>query len=157
MNDYLVDTNKLIYLSHSDDKDDYKETLQELKKIVEDDAKVFITPLIAYEFLRKTDWGNNQELDTLKSILQHFGMFDIKSSVADLASELYRFDVYENKAKQQERNFEKHKFDTFHFATAKVYGLEILSNNQKDMEKLEGLYQRMQQEKITLMDKAPSL
>ncbi len=147
MSDYLVDTNKLIYLSRSENIQNYKEVLEELKKLIVNDAKIFITPLISYEFLRYADWNNEQELKNLKEILQEFRMFDVTSEISDLASDLYRFDLYESRSKQEPRNFEKHKFDTFHFATAKVHNLEILSNNEKDMIRLENLYQRMKQEK----------
>ncbi len=143
MTDYLLDTNKLIYLSEQGDNANKREALEQIKNALQkDDSQLFVTPLIAYEFLRKPDWGDNNEHERLKNIIQQFEMLDITNSVAELASELYRFDVYESKQNNIEKNFDKRNFDTFHFATAKVNNLEVLSRDNH-IEQIETLYQKM--------------
>ncbi len=142
MADYLLDTNKLIYLSNDEDNQNKKETLEQIRTILEDDnSRLFVTPLIAYEFLRKTDWENKKELEELKNIIQEFEILDITNDIANLASDLYRFDVYESK-QNKEKNFDKRNFDIFHFATAKLNNLELLSKD-KHIEGLEKMYKKM--------------
>ena len=66
---------------------------------------------------------------------------DITKDVTDLATDLYRLDKYEADSEGIKKNLEKRKFDVFHFATAKVNGIELLSND-KHILQLEALYQR---------------
>lgn len=65
----------------------------------------------------------------------------ISKEVTDLATNLYRLDKYESEQHGIAKNLEKRKFDVFHFATAKVNGIELLSND-KHISQLEDLYRR---------------
>ncbi|MBR0573624.1 MULTISPECIES: type II toxin-antitoxin system VapC family toxin [Pasteurellaceae] len=144
MKGYLLDTNFLIYLSKNNDDPDKQEILKEMQNILEDPySKLFTTPLISYEVLRGVEWQDEQKLSELKAILNSFEMLDVENEVSELAANLYRFDMYESQQKSVDRNFDKRRFDTFHFATAKVNHLEILSKD-KDMKSLDDLYSRMQ-------------
>ncbi|PID62765.1 MAG: PIN domain-containing protein [Gammaproteobacteria bacterium] len=145
MADYLLDTNQLIYLSSQEDSANKKEALEKIRAVLQDDSsRLFVTPLIAYEFLRKPAWGNNKEYERLKTVTQQFEMLDITSEIAEVASKLYRFDVHNSQQKNGNKNFDKRNFDTFHFATAKVNGLHVLSKD-KHMRALETLYQKMKE------------
>lgn len=147
MADYLLDTNYLIYLSKDDSSPEYREILQDLaEKLEQEDSHFFLTPLIRYEVLRGVKWENQEKLQALANILTQFESLDITQRVADLAGEMYRFDVFEAKRNSIGKNFEKRKFDMFHFSTAKINGLEILSKDS-DLGKIEALYSKMQEEK----------
>jgi hypothetical protein len=63
--------------------------------------------------------------------------------VTDLATNLYRLDKHEADSKGIPKNLEKRKFDVFHFATAKINGIELLSND-KHIGQMEDLYERYQ-------------
>lgn len=145
MTDYLLDTNYLIYLADDDaDASKRQEILQDFaEKLAEDNSRFFLTPLIRYEVLRGVDWVNKEKLKALSDILMRFESLDITQSVADLAGELYRFDKFESEQMQAERNLDKRKFDMFHFSTAQINHLEILSKDS-DLAKITVLYQKMQ-------------
>lgn len=143
MADYLLDTNYLIYLSKDESSPEYYEIWQDLKeKLEQEDNHFFLTPLIRYEVLRGVKWENKDKLKILSDILMQFESLDITQRVADLASDMYRFDVFEATSNGVEKNFEKRKFDIFHFATAKINGLEILSKDT-DLGKIESLYSKI--------------
>lgn len=147
MSDYLLDTNYLIYLV-DDESDENKRTeiLQDFKtKLEREDSHFFLTPLIRYEVLRGVDWENNDKFLALSKVLAQFEALDITQNVADLAGKLYRFDKFESERSQTARNLEKRKFDMFHFATAKINSLEVLSKDS-DLRKIENLYVQMQKE-----------
>ncbi|WP_416191568.1 type II toxin-antitoxin system VapC family toxin [Neisseria sp. CCUG12390] len=148
MADYLLDTNYLIYLADADaDETKRKEILQDFaEKLQQDDSHFFLTPLIRYEVLRGVDWGNREKLQILSDILKQFESLDIKQDVADLAGELYRFDKFEAERTQSGRNLEKRKFDMFHFSTAQINHLEVLSKDG-DLANIAALHQKMQDEK----------
>ncbi|WP_439291313.1 type II toxin-antitoxin system VapC family toxin [Lonepinella koalarum] len=143
MANYLLDTNYLIHLSKNDDNPNKREILQEIKQILLDDnSRLVITPLISYEVLRGIGWKDDETLYKIQGLLDSLEMLDIKIDVADLARDLYRFDVYQSAKNNIARNFEKRKFDIFHFATAKLNGLQMLSKDN-DMLNIEKLYLEM--------------
>ncbi|WP_373698843.1 type II toxin-antitoxin system VapC family toxin [Neisseria dentiae] len=148
MSDYLLDTNYLIYLADADsDQTKRREILQDFAdKLGQEESRFFLTPLIRYEVLRGVGWEDNVKLQVLSDVLTQFESLDITQGVADLAGELYRFDKFEAERTQSGKNLEKRKFDMFHFATAKVSHLEILSKDS-DLARIEALHTQMQAEK----------
>ncbi|OFJ57902.1 hypothetical protein HMPREF2858_08025 [Neisseria sp. HMSC073B07] len=62
-----------------------------------------------------------------------------------MASNLYRFDKFEAERDKTPKNLEKRKFDMFHYATASVNNLEILSHDT-DVNKIKDLHERMRLE-----------
>lgn len=64
-----------------------------------------------------------------------------------MATDLYRLDKFEAESKGIAKNLEKRKFDVFHFATAKINGIELLSND-KHIDQMEGLYERYKTYKL---------
>ena len=90
------------------------------------------------------EWQNPNKQQDLADKLAQFEMLDITQAVSDLATELYRFDKFEAEQNKEQRNFEKRKFDMFHYATANVNGLEILSHDG-DLDKIQQLHKRMQE------------
>ena len=143
MSTYLLDTNFVIYLSdEQSDADKRKLVLQQMaEKLAEDDAKFVLTPLIRYEVLRGVEWQHTDKLATLKHVLEKFESLDITQDVSDLAMNLYRFDKFQAAQSQQPKNLDKRKFDMFHYATAAVNELAILSHDS-DIEKIETLHQQ---------------
>ncbi|RRD90329.1 type II toxin-antitoxin system VapC family toxin [Conchiformibius steedae] len=144
MSRYLLDSNYLIALedsSHSKHQDVLSDMTGKLQNT---QTVFFITPLIRYEFLRGLDWVSNGRLNQAEQILSGFDLLEINKEISDLARDLYRFDKFESQQNHQNRNLEKNKFDMFHFATAQIHGLEILSNDT-DIKKIDDLYRRMQQ------------
>lgn len=142
---YLLDANALIDLY--DTVADVEQRLEALRKIEpllqHEDSRFVISPLIRYETLRGIDWGEDDRLTHLSDVIKQFDSLDISQEVADLACDLYRFDAYESKQNNQKKNLDKRKFDVFHYATAKVYGIEILSADMH-IEKIGALHERMQ-------------
>lgn len=143
MKKYLLDTNYLIYLADpSADPFKRKEALQGLaQKLQNDETLLFLTPLIRYEVLRGVAWDDLDKLNTLKDALKEFQTIDINNEISDLARNLFRLD----KANQQQGNqkvIEKYQFDMFHFATAKVNDLEILSKD-RDMQAIDNLFRQI--------------
>lgn len=140
----LLDANYLIYLLEG--KVDEKDTnlLQKLKtlrtEIASNDVEVVITPLIRYEFLRYFLWKEqDDEVKKYVNFMNQFTTLDISQNVADLAADLYRIDKFESDKKQVNKNIDKRQFDIFHFATAKINHIELLSND-KHLPQLEDLY-----------------
>jgi len=68
---------------------------------------------------------------------------DITEPVSTLATHLYRLDQHECEAAGIARQIDKRNFDIFHFASAKVNDLELLSRNERDFTQLESLYLRL--------------
>jgi len=122
-------------------KDEAKRVLGEL--LHDTTAVIFSTALIRYEVLRGVAWRSDENYQTLKGALCRFVELDISREVSDLAANLYRYDVHEAEGKKENRNFEKRKFDVFHFATARCHGLELKSIDG-DIETIENLYRRYQ-------------
>lgn len=143
----LLDSNFLTYLlegKNIDENDhDLIERLTQLLALVNDDnVELVITPLLRYEFLRKFAWQRESEdFNQFKQAIEEFTWLDISKEVTDLATNLYRLDKYESEKNGIAKNLEKRKFDVFHFATAKVNGIELLSND-KHISQLEDLYKR---------------
>ncbi|MGP4953051.1 type II toxin-antitoxin system VapC family toxin [Psychrobacter sp. T6-1] len=148
----LLDANYLIYLLEGKvDKNDAN-LLQKLKtlraEIASNNVEVVITPLIRYEFLRYFLW-KKQENDVKKYVhlMNQFTTLDISQDVADLAADLYRLDKFESDNNNINKNIDKRQFDIFHFATAKVNNIELLSND-KHLPQLEKLYNLYRLDKL---------
>ena len=66
---------------------------------------------------------------------------NIDKHISDEAAAIFRFEKYKReKVGEQTKKIDKHNFDVMHFATAKVYSLHLLSNDE-DMSIWETLYQ----------------
>ncbi|MFA9498879.1 type II toxin-antitoxin system VapC family toxin [Mannheimia sp. E30BD] len=148
MANYLLDTNNLIYLVDSNSDSEVKrEALRELRQKLSDPNNRFIlTPLIRYEVMRGIKWEDETKLEELENILKQFKSLDIRDEIADLARDLYRFDEYKSKRDNVPKNLEKRKFDMFHYATAKMENLEILSADSH-LSHIDRLYEQMSDEK----------
>lgn len=147
MADYLLDTNYLVYLADPNaDQTKKAEVLDDLKqKLSDPNSRFMITSLIRYEVLRGVKWDDNAKLATLENVLKQFKSLDIRDEIADLARDLYRFDEYEATRDNIPKNLEKRKFDMFHYATASIEDLEILSKDG-DLSHIEQLHERMKSE-----------
>lgn len=143
----MLDTNYLLYLADPDaDKTKKAEVLTDFAHKLEDENSYFaLTSLIRYEVLRGVKWKDENKLAQLENVLKQFKSFDITDEIADLARDLYRFDEYASKRDNVPKNLEKRKFDMFHYATAKVENLEVLSKDG-DLSHIEELRQRMTSE-----------
>ncbi|WP_298046308.1 PIN domain-containing protein [uncultured Cardiobacterium sp.] len=148
MNKYLLDTNLLVYLF--DDDRANKENKEKAKKILaeklqEEGSQIFVTELIRYEILRGIEWDKLDNLQKVKKGLKDFPTLQINQKVADMARNLYRFDQATYTRGGSSKNFDKYRFDAFHVATAKVYGLQLLSFDT-DIEKINRLCQKMEED-----------
>lgn len=144
----LLDTNYLIGLLEGKSDGNDTELLQNLKnlrsEIALNNVEVVITPLIRYEFLRYFLWKTQEsEIKKYINVMNGLTTLDISQDVADLAADLYRLDKFEADNANINKNIDKRKFDVFHFATAKINGIELLSND-KHIDQMEGLYERYQ-------------
>lgn len=145
----LLDSNFLTYVLEGKNIDQNDEGLIDkltnlLTLINDDNVELVITPLLRYEFLRKFAWQfESEDFDKFKQAVEEFTWLDISKDVTDLATDLYRLDKHESESRGVEKNLEKRKFDVFHFATAKINGIELISND-KHINQLETLYQRYQ-------------
>lgn len=143
----LLDSNFLTYVLEGKniDEDDEQliERLTDLLVLINDDnVELVITPLLRYEFLRKFAWQTeSDDFNKFKEAVEEFTWLDITKDVTDLSIDLYRLDKHEADSEGIKKNLEKRKFDVFHFATAKINGIELLSND-KHISQLEALYQR---------------
>ncbi len=150
INIYLLDTNYLIsLLDETHLSDTRRSVLEDFRTKLNDDSSRFVlTPLIRYEVLRGVLWESEEKFQRMEKALSGFELLEITQAVADLARDLYRFDYFEARQKEARqkkeiRNFEKRKFDIFHYATAKIYQLELLSAD-KDFSAIKALHQRME-------------
>lgn len=148
MANYLLDTNNLIYLVDSNSESEIRrEALEKLhQKLSDPNNRFMLTPLIRYEVMRGIKWEDETKLKELENILKQFKSLDIRDEIADLAGDLYRFDEYKSRRDNIPKNLEKRKFDMFHYATAKMENLEILSADS-DLSHIEKLYEQMSDEK----------
>ncbi|OQX08717.1 MAG: hypothetical protein BWK73_24630 [Thiothrix lacustris] len=135
----LLDTNLLIAAldtAGTTSAEQRAKAKEQIKKLMDDaDVAVAITPLIRYEVLRGIAWDEVERYQQLQQILADFEEFDISRDVSELAANLYRFDVDKAKTLNEPRNFEKRKFDVFHFASAQCNRLELASHDS-DIAKL---------------------
>lgn len=148
MASYLLDTNYLVYLTDPNaDLTKKAEVLNDFaQKLSDPNSRFMLTPLIRYEVLRGVKWEDKSKLAELEEILKQFKSLDIRDEIADLARDLYRFDGYEAERDGVNKNLEKRKFDMFHYATANLEQLNILSKDS-DLPKIADLHQRMNTEK----------
>ena len=140
----LLDTNYLIGLLEGKSDGNDTELLQNLKnlrsEIALNNVEVVITPLIRYEFLRYFMWKTQEsEIKKYINVMNGLTTLDISQDVADLAADLYRLDKFIANENNVNKNIDKRQFDIFHFATAKVNDIELLSND-KHLPQLEKLY-----------------
>ena len=145
----LLDTNYLIGLLEGKSDGNDTELLQNLKnlrsEIALNNVEVVITPLIRYEFLRYFMWKTQEsEIKKYINVMNGLTTLDISQ---DVAADLYRLDKFEADNANVNKNIDKRQFDIFHFATAKVNGIELLSND-KHLPQLEDLYSLYRLEKI---------
>lgn len=148
----LLDTNYLIGLLEGKiDKNDTQllENIKELRnEIALDNVEIVITPLIRYEFLRYFLWNVQEgEIKRYMNVMNGLTTLDVSQDVADLAADLYRFDKFESSKNNVNKNIDKRQFDIFHFATAKINDIELLSND-KHLPQLEELYKLYRLEKL---------
>ena len=155
INIYLLDANYLISLLDETRLPDIRRpVLEDFRTKLNDDSSRFVlTPLIRYEVLRGVSWNDEEKFQRMEKALSGFELLEITQAVADLARDLYRFDYFEARQKEARkeearqkkeiRNFEKRKFDIFHYATAYVYQLKFLSAD-KGFSAIEALHQRME-------------
>lgn len=137
--DYLLDANYLIGLFEKNNSHILKDWQE---KQAQSENKFFVSHLIRYEVLRWFKWQDTNRYQKVEQVLARFDLADVNKAVSDLAVKLYRFDVYQAEESSDGRNFEKRRFDSFHFATAKIHGLALLSYDE-GVQKLEALYQAM--------------
>lgn len=141
---YLLDTNLLIHLFDEESSKDHKENAKKiLAQKLQEESEFFVTELIRYEVLRGVAWDNCDKLQKLKKYLAVFPVLEIKKEVGDIARNLWRYEKakYPNSSK----NFDKYRFDAFHVATAKFYGLQLLSMDT-DIKTIDELYQDMEKD-----------
>lgn len=100
--------------------------------------------------MRGVDWNDTDRLKKLKEVLRRIQTIEINNDISDLARNLFRLDRAKQELVKQkqsgEKNIEKYQFDMFHFATAKIYNLEILSKD-RDMKAIGALYEQYEREK----------
>ncbi|URL06514.1 PIN domain-containing protein [Avibacterium sp. 21-595] len=136
----LLDSN-ILMIAISDKKSNERKQLINLLK--DENINVFVTPLIRYEILRGVTWNDNEAFKNHSEALKQLETINIDQKISDTATLLFRL---EREIRQQNgqtpKKIDKHNFDVMHFATAKVYQLEWLSND-KDMQSWEELYQQL--------------
>lgn len=148
----LLDTNYLIGLLEGKSDENDTQLLQNLKElrseIALNNVEIVITPLIRYEFLRYFLWKTQEsEIKKYMNVMNGLTTLDISQDVADLAADLYRLDKFKADNANVNKNIDKRQFDIFHFATAKVNDIELLSND-KHLPQLEDLYKLYRLEKL---------
>ncbi|WP_159990515.1 type II toxin-antitoxin system VapC family toxin [Pelistega ratti] len=139
----LLDSNILIEAFNNKSGD----AANKLKTLMnEENTTVFITPLISYEVLRGVDWNNEEEYQKIKNAIAQFSSINIDYKITQLASNLFRFEKYNRfQMKQQGKKIDKHNFDLVHFSTAKIHGLEFMSQDS-DMGSWGNLYDQLLQQ-----------
>lgn len=124
----LLDTNILI-AALNDPQSNAAQKLRETLR--QENSTVFITPLIRYEVLRGIQWDNADKFNEVENWLNSLTSLNIEKTIANLASELFRFEKYmREKASEQSKKIDKHNFDIMHFATAKIHQLIFLSDDK---------------------------
>lgn len=103
------------------------ETFSELIK--NPDISLVITPLIRYEVLRGIEKNEVQRHESIENILDGFTEISIDRKISDLSTKLYVYHKFEVENNGGTMNENKRNFDYFHFATAKIYDLELMSND----------------------------
>lgn len=143
---YLLDTNYLLYMFDTSNSEQRKQALQKFaEKLQADDSRFVTTSLVRYEVLRGVGWKQNKKYQNLSETLEQFESLDITREISDLAGDLYRFDKFESERTNTPRNLEKRKFDTFHYATAAVNNLQMLSFDA-DIARIKALHEKMKTE-----------
>ena len=149
----LLDANLLIAAYDEDGTtslEKREQARQTIRALLLDDTveDLVITPLIRYEVLRGIEWHSVERYHQVKQHLGKFVELEVKRQVSELAANLYRYDTYCTRLKNETRNLEKRKFDVFHFATAQYYGLDF-SSQDTDIAKVQLLYNNYLQATFT--------
>ncbi|MDR3221911.1 MAG: PIN domain-containing protein [Candidatus Accumulibacter sp.] len=133
----LLDTNMLIgALEPEPDNVQHQAARSRFRALMDDpEIEPVITPLVRYEVLRGV---RRISFDKMKSELDGFQEFDVRSEEANRAAELFRL------AKGAGMNLDKRSFDLFHCACADVNGLKIESQDPH-IRKIQQLIQGSQQ------------
>lgn len=95
---------------------------------VDPDGRLVITPLIRHEIMRGVPHSDGERASRLSSSLAAIDSLDITDEISDLASALFRLDRHE-RGPTEVPVLDKRRFDVFHFAAAKCYGLEFISED----------------------------
>ena len=123
----LLDANFLIRALEDHSSKEYKQLEDYLGS---DDFVIYITPLIYYEVLRGVDWTHIENYAEFEAKLSLISSLNIDKSIADKATALFRFEKnYRHIHGETPKKPDKHNFDIMHFSTAKVYALDIASND----------------------------
>lgn len=155
MNKYFFDANYLIKLldkkhdNHAEIRENFMEKLAEPHEF-------YMTELVRYEVIRGIKWNNPEEENLYETALKNYFHFvEIKQPIIDLAIKLHQFHIFQHQDKlpntscifckqliiRDKVNIDKRRFDMFHFATAKIYGYEMVSGDKGVKITLEKLYQ----------------
>ena len=141
---YFLDTNVLGCIVNPNHNPETRERiLRELEqKLMQDNTSLISSQLVRYEVLRDVNWQDDKKYNDFLQHLAAFPFLDLTESVSDLASNLYRFDVFDAAQQNVNKNFEKRKFDVFHYATAFVNNVEMFSDD-RDLVKIKQLHEKM--------------
>ncbi|MFQ1021773.1 type II toxin-antitoxin system VapC family toxin [Avibacterium paragallinarum] len=136
----LLDSNILMIAI----KDQSSLERQQLIALLQDEhTNIFITPLIRYEVLRGIVWQDKAAFKQHIEVLDQLDTINIDQKISDKATALFRLErKVKEESGQTPKKIDKHNFDVMHFAAAKVYQLEWLSNDS-DMQSWEDLYQQL--------------
>lgn len=152
---YFFDANYLIKLldkKHTNHSEIYDDFIQKQAESHE----FYMTELVRYEVIRGIKWNNVEEKELYETVLkEYFHFVEIKKSIIDLAIKLHQLHSFQHQDKLPSEkcklckqvimtnkiNVDKRRFDMFHFATAKVYGYQMVSGDKGINLTLEKLYQ----------------
>ncbi|MBN6077287.1 PIN domain-containing protein [Aggregatibacter actinomycetemcomitans] len=141
VNKILLDANFLIKALEDKNSVEAHKLIEFLER---DDTVMYITPLIYYEVLRGINWTHDTRYQEFKDKLSLISNLNIDKSIGLKAADLFRFEkYYRDEQGQTPKKPDKHNFDIMHFSTAKIYELEIASNDA-DVDAWENLYQLLE-------------
>lgn len=123
------------------------EAKERMRALLQDENNSFaITPMIMYEVLCGISWDNEEKYQKLRERLEGFKSIPVSSDIAHRAESLFRCARFNDEVLRNDptkRN--EHKFDIFHFATAKEHDLTVQTCNQKDFNAMESAYKECQE------------
>lgn len=101
-----------------------------LEEIPGDDAvELFITPLVRHEVLRGIAWGDTERYGRVKAAPDGLTELDVSRDASELAADLFRLYIAEH-VDDSGIDVNERRFDVFHFAVAKVRGMELISEDR---------------------------
>ncbi len=132
----LVDANILIaVLDGEDSNPNHIEARKKFNKLLDNDTKIAITPLIRYEVLRGV---KSISIEEAQDILDDFVEFNITDKEANPSARIFHFSRSEAFLLANTGiKLDKQHFDVFHYTVAKIRNLELVNVNEKDFEKIE--------------------